>query len=57
MMTRSDIESAIQVADRLGDADGVAVLRAELAALDHPPADIQSLVDASIPVAEGSDHG
>lgn len=56
-MSRSDIESAIQVADRLGDADGVAILRAELAALDHPSADIQSLVDASIPVAEGSDHG
>jgi hypothetical protein len=56
-MIRSDIESAIQVADRLGDADGVAILRADLAALDRPSENIQSLVDASIPVAEVSDHG
>lgn len=56
-MTRSDIESAIQVFDRLGDSDSVTALRAALVALDHPSENIQSLVDASIPVAEGSDHG
>lgn len=35
---RNDILSAIQVADVLGDADQVARLRAQLAALDAPPA-------------------
>jgi len=39
-MIRLDIESAIKVADRLGDADGVAILRADLAALDRPSENI-----------------
>ena len=50
-MIRLDLESAIQVADRLGDVDCVAILRVELAALDAP-SEIQALIDEVHPVAQ-----
>lgn len=55
-MERFLIEADLQVSERLGDSDRAAELRLRLAAMDAP-SEIQSLIDASIPVAEGSDHG
>lgn len=53
-ITPIELQAAIDVADRLGDADGVAVMRAKLAALIAP---VQSLVDESMAIPEGDHHG
>lgn len=54
-----ELQDCADVADRLGDADLVALIRVKIAALSVPA---QALIDESMPVveapaAEGSDHG
>lgn len=51
-MSKASLLTDLEVADRLGDADRVALIRAEIAALDVHPSDVQTLVDASLPAAD-----
>lgn len=53
-MTIIELQAAADVADRLGDADGAALMRAKIASLSIP---VQALVDESISMPEGDHHG